>query len=246
MFRDLVPIIAERYRVIAPDHLGFGLSDAPSVDGFGYSFESLSSLTAGLLKQLGVTRHGIYVHDCGAPIGWRLAVGDLSAIALIVTQSGNGYRVGFGESFWQPVWAYGREQTREAEAAVPGGLTLESIRWQYLTGGPDQSVVSPETWYHDSGLVSRPGNDRVQLAFSRDYVNNISFYSKLHEYLRTSEVPVLAVWGESDPVFGLAGACAFVRDSSVVRRSTCFPADRGDAVLEIVNCLRLIDPVFLL
>jgi hypothetical protein len=129
---------------------------------------------------------------------------------------------------------------------VRGELTLESIRWQYLTGVPDQSVVSPETWYHDSSLVSRPGNDRVQLAFNRDYVSNVSFYPKQHEYLRTSEVPVLAIWGESNSISGPAGARAFVRDSSVVRRSTCFPADRGDAVLEIVNCLRLIDWVFLL
>jgi pimeloyl-ACP methyl ester carboxylesterase len=213
MFRDLVPIIAERYRVIAPDHLGFGLSDAPSVDDFDYSFESLSNLTAGLLKQLGVTRYGIYVHDYGAPIGWRLAVGNPSAITSIVTQSGNGYQDGFVESFWRPVWAYSREQTPQTEGAVRGGLTLESIRWQYLTGVPEQSVVSPETWNHDFGLVSRPGNDRVQLALNRDYVNNISLYPKLHEYLRASEVPVLAIWGEGDPIFRPAGAKAFAKDS---------------------------------
>jgi pimeloyl-ACP methyl ester carboxylesterase len=213
MFRDLIPIIAERYRVIAPDHLGFGLSDAPSADLFDYTFESLADLTAALLGQLGVKRYGIYVHDYGAPIGWRLAVANPSAITSIVTQSGNGYQDGFDEAFWQPVWAYNRAQTLENEAVVRGALTFESIKWQYLTGVPDQSVVAPEAWSHDFELVSRPGNDRIQLALNRDYVNNISFYPRLHEYLRASEAPVLAVWGEGDPIFRTAGAQAFAKDS---------------------------------
>jgi pimeloyl-ACP methyl ester carboxylesterase len=213
MFRDLIPILAERYRVIAPDHLGFGLSDAPSADQFNYSFVSLSSLTADLLEQLGVRRYGIYVHDYGAPIGWRLAVANPSAITSIVTQSGNGYQEGFDEAFWKPVWAFSREQTQENEAVIRGALSFESIKWQYLAGVPDQSVVAPETWSHDVGLVSRPGNDRIQLALNLDYVNNISFYPKLHEYLRASEVPVLAVWGEGDPIFRPAGAQAFAKDA---------------------------------
>jgi pimeloyl-ACP methyl ester carboxylesterase len=213
MFRDLIPNLAERYRVIAPDHLGFGLSDAPSADQFNYSFVSLSSLTADLLEQLGVRRYGIYVHDYGAPIGWRLAVANPSAITSIVTQSGNGYQEGFDEAFWKPVWAFSREQTQENEAVIRGALSFESIKWQYLAGVPDQSVVAPETWSHDVGLVSRPGNDRIQLALNLDYVNNISFYPKLHEYLRASEVPVLAVWGEGDPIFRPAGAQAFAKDA---------------------------------
>jgi pimeloyl-ACP methyl ester carboxylesterase len=213
MFRDLVPILAERYRVIAPDHLGFGLSDAPSIEEFGYSFEALASLIAALLRQLEVTRYGIYVHDYGAPIGWRLAVTNPSAITAIVTQSGNGYEDGFVPSFWEPVWAYSSNPTPEAEAAARGGLTLEAIKWQYLTGVADQSVVSPETWHHDAALVSRPGNDLVQLALTRDYVNNISFYPKLHEFIRTSKVPVLAIWGDGDQIFGPDGARAFAKDS---------------------------------
>jgi pimeloyl-ACP methyl ester carboxylesterase len=213
MFRDLIPILAERYRVIAPDHLGFGLSDAPSADQFNYSFVSLSSLTADLLVQLGVRRYGIYVHDYGAPIGWRLAVANPSAITSIVTQSGNGYQEGFDEAFWKPVWAFSREQTQENEAVIRGALSFESIKWQYLAGVPDQSVVAPETWSYDFGLVSRPGNDRIQLALNLDYVNNISFYPKMHEYLRASEVPVLAVWGEGDPIFRPAGAQAFAKDA---------------------------------
>jgi len=217
MFRDLAPILAERYRVIAPDHLGFGLSDAPSTANFAYTFEALSSLTASLLKQLGLTRYGIYVHDYGAPIGWRLALDNPSAITSIITQSGNAYEEGFVPAFWEPVWAYSREQTPATEAVVRNGLTLDSIRWQYLTGVPDESVVSPETWQHDFALVSRPGNDLVQLALNRDYVNNIAQYPQLHEYLRESRVPVLAVWGEGDQIFGPAGARAFGQDSPDAR-----------------------------
>jgi pimeloyl-ACP methyl ester carboxylesterase len=213
MFRDLVPILAERYRVIAPDHLGFGLSDAPPVEEFDYTFKSLTNLTAGLLKEIGLTRYGIYVHDYGAPIGWGLALEDPSAITSIVTQSGNGYEAGFVPEFWDAVWGFSREPTPEGEAAMRQGFALESIKWQYLTGVPDPSVVSPETWHHDFELVSRPGNDLVQLTLNRDYVNNIAIYPKLHEYLRSSEVPVLAVWGEGDEIFGPAGARAFAQDS---------------------------------
>jgi pimeloyl-ACP methyl ester carboxylesterase len=213
MFRNLIPILAERYHVIAPDHLGFGLSDAPDVNDFDYTFESLSALTKGLLSQLGVTRYAMYVQDYGAPIGWRLAVDEPAAITAIVTQSGNGYEDGFVEDFWQPVWAYSREQTPQTEAAVRQGLTLDGIRWQYVTGVADPSVIEPESWYHDLALVSRPGNDLAQLALNRDYVNNISVYPRLHEYLRSSQVPVLAVWGEGDEIFGPAGARAFARDS---------------------------------
>jgi pimeloyl-ACP methyl ester carboxylesterase len=213
MFRKLIPILGERYHVIAPDHLGFGLSDAPTLDEFDYSFEALSALTARLLAQLGVTRFAMYVHDYGAPIGWRMAVANPAAVTAIVSQSGNGYQDGFVSSFWQPVWDYSREQTPHTEAAVRQGLTLKGIRWQYVTGVPDVSVLEPEAWYHDLSLVSRPGNDLVQLALNRDYVNNVPFYPQLHEYLRASRVPLLAVWGDGDEIFGPDGARAFAKDS---------------------------------
>jgi pimeloyl-ACP methyl ester carboxylesterase len=213
MFRKLIPVLGERYHVIAPDQLGFGLSDAPALDEFDYTFEALSALTTRLLAQLGVTRFALYVHDYGAPIGWRIAVADPTAVTAIVSQSGNGYQDGFVESFWQPVWDYSHEQTAQTEAAVRQGLTLKGIRWQYVTGVPDVSVLEPEAWYHDLSLVSRPGNDLVQLALNRDYVNNVPFYPRLHEYLRASRVPLLAVWGEGDEIFGPAGARAFAKDS---------------------------------
>ena len=212
MFRELIPVLAGRYRVIAPDHLGFGLSAAPSVEEFGYSFDALTELTAGLLQQLGVTRYAIYVQDYGAPIGWRLALADPEAVTAIVTQNGNGYDAGFVEGFWKTVWDYQREQNPETEANIRSALTLESTRWQYLAGEPDESLVSPDTWHHDFALLSRPGNDAIQLALFRDYATNPPLYPALHEYLRTTRPPVLAVWGQGDPIFGPEGARAFADD----------------------------------
>ncbi|HVV19967.1 MAG TPA: alpha/beta fold hydrolase [Pseudonocardiaceae bacterium] len=212
MFRNLIPALADRYHVIAPDHLGFGLSDAPSADEFDYTFDALTDLTAGLLAQLGVTRYAIYVQDYGAPIGWRLALAHPDAITAIITQNGNGYDAGFVPAFWQTVWDYQREQTPETEQAIRFALTLEATRWQYLTGVPDETLVDPETWAHDHALLSRPGNDAIQLALFRDYATNPPMYPALHDYLRRVQPPVLAVWGKGDEIFGPDGARAFADD----------------------------------
>jgi pimeloyl-ACP methyl ester carboxylesterase len=212
MFRALIPKLADSYHLIAPDHLGFGLSDAPSVDEFDYSFDALAGLTAALLVQLGVGRYAMYVQDYGAPVGWRLALSNPESISAIITQNGNGYEAGFAQAFWKPVREYWHDQNPETEAAVRQALTLDAIRWQYLHGVPDPSVVSPDTWYHDYALVSRPGNDAVQLRLFADYASNLPLYPKLHSYLRDSGVPLMAVWGRNDEIFGPAGALAFADD----------------------------------
>jgi pimeloyl-ACP methyl ester carboxylesterase len=212
MFRDLVPALADRYHVIAPDHLGFGLSDAPPVDEFDYTFDALTDLTAALLRSLGVERYAIYVQDYGAPIGWRLALREPSAITAIISQSGNAYDAGFVESFWKVVQAYQRGQTPDTEAPIRQFLTLEATRWQYVTGVPDETLVNPESWHHDYALISRPGNDLVQLKLLRDYATNVPMYPRVQEYFRASGVPLLAVWGRGDEIFGPAGAEAFAED----------------------------------
>jgi pimeloyl-ACP methyl ester carboxylesterase len=212
MFRDLIPQLAGDHRVIAPDHLGFGLSDAPPADEFDYTFDALTDLTAGLLEQLGVTRYAIYVQDYGAPVGWRLALRDPAAITAVITQNGNGYEAGFIDEFWKTVWDYHREQTPETEAGVRGALSLDAIKWQYLHGVADETLVSPDTWHHDFALVSRPGNDKIQLKLFLDYATNPPLYPRLHEFLRTTGVPVLAVWGRNDGIFGPDGARAFADD----------------------------------
>ena len=212
MFRNLIPQLAADYHVIAPDHVGFGLSDAPSIEDFSYTFDALTDTTAALLEQLGVTSYALYVQDYGAPIGWRLALRDPQAITAIITQNGNGYDEGFVESFWTTVWEYQKEQTAQTEANARAAFTLETTRWQYVTGTPDETLVSPDAWNHDFSLLSRPGNAEIQLALFRDYATNPPLYPALHDYLRTSQVPVLAVWGKNDPIFAPEGATAFARD----------------------------------
>src|ERR1700730_13454894 len=212
MFRQLIPVLADRYHLIAPDHLGFGLSDAPSVEEFDYTFDALTGLTAGLLRALGIDRYAMYVQDYGAPIGWRLALQDPAAISAIISQNGNGYDAGFVESFWKVVWDYQTEQTAETEDAVRQFLTLDATRSQYVTGVADETLVDPESWHHDYALISRPGNDEVQLKLLRDYATNSPLYPRVHDYFRASKVPLLAVWGRGDEIFGPAGAQAFAED----------------------------------
>jgi pimeloyl-ACP methyl ester carboxylesterase len=212
MFRGLVPALADTYHVIAPDHLGFGLSDAPSAEEFDYTFDALTDLTSGLLRQLGISRYALYVQDYGAPIGWRLALANPLGITAVVSQSGNGYDAGFVTEFWKPIVAWQQEQSPETEAGVRQYLTLEATRWQYTNGVSDETLVNPESWHHDYDLISRPGNDAVQLKLFVDYGTNAPMYPKLHDYLRSSQVPLLAVWGRGDGIFGPDGATAFGKD----------------------------------
>lgn len=212
MFRHLIPLLADRYHVLAPDHLGFGLSDAPDAEAFDYTFDALADVTAQLLAQLGVERYAIYVQDYGAPVGWRLALADPTAVTAVVSQNGNAYDEGFVEDFWRDVWAWADHQDERTEAAIRQALTRDAIRWQYLHGVPDPTLVDPGTWEHDLALVSRPGNDRAQLALFRDYATNPPLYPRLHAWFRETQVPLLAVWGRNDEIFGPDGARAFRRD----------------------------------
>jgi len=240
MFRNLIPALADSYHVIAPDHLGFGLSDAPSVEEFDYTFDALAELTAGLLDELGVSRFAVYSQDYGAPIAWRLALRDEDAVIAIISQNGNAYQEGFVEDFWAPVYAYWEAQNAETEAALRGALTEDAIRWQYLNGVDDETLVSPDTWRHDHQLVSRPGNDLVQLKLFLDYRTNPPLYPAFHEYLRRRQVPVLAVWGENDEIFGPDGARAFagdVKDAEIhlLEGGHFLLESRGDEVAALIR-----------
>jgi pimeloyl-ACP methyl ester carboxylesterase len=210
MFRNLIPALADRYRVIAPDYLGFGQSDAPSVADFDYTFNALTDLTADLLGQLGVASYAIYVQDYGAPVGWRLALRSPESITAIITQNGNGYEAGFVSDFWDPIWEFTSGPAGADEGRV--AATVESIRRQYVHGEPDPTLLSPDTWTHDFALIQRPGNDLIQLALLRDYPTNRPLYPRLHEYFRDRQIPLLAVWGRNDEIFGPAGARAFGDD----------------------------------
>jgi pimeloyl-ACP methyl ester carboxylesterase len=212
MFRHLIPALADRYHVIAPDHIGFGHSATPSTSEFDYTFDALTDVTQALLDQLGIERFSMYVQDYGAPIGWRLALRRPAAVQAIITQSGNAYDDGFVDSFWAPLWAYHRAPGPDTEEPVRGAVALDAIRWQYLTGVAEPDLVDPDTWVLDHAEVNRPGNPEIQLALFRDYASNPPLYPAVHEYFRSSQVPLLAIWGDGDEIFGPAGATAFARD----------------------------------
>ena len=213
MFRNLIPLLADRYRVIAPDHIGFGRSSSPSPDDFDYTFDALTDVTEKLLEQLGADTYAIYVQDYGAPIGWRLALRRPSSITAIITQNGNAYEAGFVDDFWSGLFAYAADPGDAGkEAAVRGALSPDVTRWQYEHGVPDVTLVDPDAWTVAQGSLDRPGNDQVQLALFRDYASNLPLYPRVQEYFRTSQVPLLATWGGSDQIFGPAGATSFQTD----------------------------------
>jgi pimeloyl-ACP methyl ester carboxylesterase len=212
MFRHLIPALADRYHVIAPDHIGFGQSAMPALQDFPYTFDALTEVTSGLLRQLNIDRFAMYVQDYGAPIGWRLAIQSPDRITAIITQNGNAYEEGFVKPFWDGVFAYAQAPGPDTEAPMRGALTPEITRWQYVNGVADPSLISPDNWVHDQALLDRPGNDEIQLRLFRDYPTNVDLYPQVHQYFRDSQVPLLAVWGANDEIFGPAGAEAFAQD----------------------------------
>ncbi|OUE09897.1 Haloalkane dehalogenase [Clavibacter michiganensis] len=217
MFRHLIPALADRFRVIAPDLVGFGRSSAPSVEDFDYTFAALADVTRRFLATIGVSRYAIYVQDYGAPVGWRLALADPQAVTGVVTQNGNAYEEGFVPSFWDPIWADAAERIDATRDALRHALGRDAVEWQYTHGVPDPSAVDPDAWEHDLALLARPGQDDVQLALFRDYATNRALYPAVHAWLRESRVPVLAVWGRNDEIFAAAGAEAFRRDAPHAR-----------------------------
>jgi len=212
MFRDLIPLLADRFHVVAPDYLGFGLSDAPPVDEFEYTFDHLTDSVEGLLAQLGIARFAVYVQDYGAPVGWRLMLRHPESITAIISQNGNAYEAGFVDSFWAPLWRYAHDRNAADEAILRGSLTLDRIHWQYTHGVPDPTLVSPDAWLHDVAQVNRPGNPEIQLALYADYPTNRELYPAVHESFRQYRPPLLAVWGRNDEIFAPAGARAFAID----------------------------------
>jgi pimeloyl-ACP methyl ester carboxylesterase len=214
MFRDLIPLLAGRYRVIAPDHLGFGHSATPCAEDFPYTFAELAALTAEFTERLGLTRFALYIQDYGAPIGLRLALAHPERVTAIITQNGNAYRDGLGADAWAPVLALIADRTPETEVPVREIRSLDGIRRQYTHGVPEEyrSLLNPDAWHHDAALMARDGQDGIQLGLIADYGSNFDLYPAFQEYFRTSRVPLLAVWGAHDEIFVPAGAEAFRRD----------------------------------
>ena len=212
MFRNLIPALADRYHVVAPDLPGFGFSDAPDSKQFHYSFENLAKVIDRFTQTIGIDRYAIYVFDYGAPVGLRLALAHPERVTAIISQNGNAYEEGLSEG-WNPIQKYWKEPTPENRAALREFLKPEATKWQYVHGVQDATLLAPEAYGLDSALLARPGNDEIQLDLFLDYASNVALYPKFQEYFRTKRVPLLAVWGKNDPFFLQPGAEAFKRDN---------------------------------
>ncbi len=213
MYRNLIPALADRYHVIAPDYPGFGHSELASTDDFDYTFDSLASHVDGLLDHLGVQRYALYVQDYGAPIGWRLALRHPERVAAIITQNGNAYVEGFVGDAMEPLFTYGRDRSESNARPLRDLISIDGLKWQYTHGVSDPTVVDPDVWTNAHAAVA--GSEaaiEVQLALFADYITNVELYPRVHEYFRTSQVPLLAAWGRNDEIFGPDGALAFGRD----------------------------------
>ncbi|MCP9275499.1 alpha/beta fold hydrolase [Mycolicibacterium arenosum] len=213
MYRNPIPALADRYRVIAPDYPGFGHSDVPDPSDFAYTFDNVADHVDGLLDHLGVTRYAVYVQDYGAPVAWRLALRHPDRIAAVTTQNGNAYVEGFVGDAMEPLFAYGRDRTEANAAALREIISPAGLEWQFTQGVVDPSVIDPDNWINaHAAVASTPARVEAQLELFADYLANVELYPTVHEYFRTSQVPLLAVWGRRDQIFGPAGALAFERD----------------------------------
>ena len=212
MFRDLIPMLATQYRVIAPDYPGFGYSDAPKAGEFEYTFDHLAEIVNRLLEQRGIHRYSIYIQDYGSPVGFRLATAHPERVQAIISQNGNAYDEGLSAFWGEYLRPYWKERNAETEGKMRGLLSLEATKMQYLTGVRDAEQVSPDAWQHDQALLDRPGIQEIQLDLFYDYRNNLTLYPAWHEYLRVKKPPVLLVWGKNDEIFIEPGARAFLRD----------------------------------
>jgi pimeloyl-ACP methyl ester carboxylesterase len=212
MYRDLIPALADRYHVVAPDLPGFGFTDAPNRADFKYTFEHLTGVIERFTEVLGLDRYALFVFDYGAPVGFRLAIRHPERITALISQNGNAYVEGLSEG-WNPIQAYWKDPSEQNRTALRAFLKPETTEWQYTYGVSNPERLSPDAWTLDSALLSRPGNDEIQLDLFGDYQSNVALYPKFQEYIRTERPPTLAVWGKNDPFFLPPGAEAFKRDN---------------------------------
>jgi pimeloyl-ACP methyl ester carboxylesterase len=212
MFRNLIPLLSDRFHIVAPDLPGFGFSQSPPRSQFKYTFDNLATVIEAFTEVVRLQRYALYVFDYGAPVGFRLAVGHPDRVTAIVSQNGNAYEEGLSDA-WDPIRRYWAEPTTKNREVVRDALlTFEGTRWQYTHGVADLEMIAPESYTLDAALLERPGNKDIQLDLFLDYASNVKLYPKFQEYFRKSKPPLLAIWGKNDPFFVPAGAEAFRED----------------------------------
>jgi len=211
MFRNLIPELAERYHVVAPDYPGFGASAMPPADEFDYSFANIARLTTALIDEIGVDRYSVYLMDYGAPVGYRMFAADPERVAGFIIQNGNAYEEGL-EEFWDPIKAYWADPSAENGDALRGFLTLDVTTWQFTHGVQDLTTISPDNYWNVQYLLDRPGNQEIQLELFLDYATNVAEYEGWQALFRQHQPPALLVWGKNDHIFPEAGAHPYKRD----------------------------------
>jgi pimeloyl-ACP methyl ester carboxylesterase len=239
MFRNIIPALADKFHLVAPDYPGFGYSSMPPVDKFEYTFDHLAEIIDKLVTQIGLERYSLYVMDYGAPVGYRLAVKHPEKIEALIVQNGNAYDEGLGE-FWEPLRAYWNEPNEKNKSALKKFLTLEATRWQYTHGVKNENAISPDNWIHDQLLLDRPGNNEIQLQLFYDYKSNPPSYPQWQEYFRKYQPPTLVVWGRNDIIFTKEGAIPYQLDLKNVQIHLLNTGhfaleEEGDLIVELIS-----------
>ena len=211
MFRNLIPVLADRYHVVAPDYPGFGNSSMPKVDEFDYTFDNLTNITEKLTVKLGLKKYSIYLMDYGAPVGFRLAVRHPERVETLIVQNGNAYEEGLRD-FWKPIRAYWKDKSKKNEDELRKLLTIDATKWQYTHGTHNPQVISPDNWNMDQRFLDRHGNQEIQLALFYDYGSNPALYPEWQAYFQKHQPPTLIVWGKNDYIFPAEGAHPYKKD----------------------------------
>ena len=241
-YRELIPRLADKFRVIAPDLPGFGFTEVPESRDYKYSFDALAKTILAFTEALHLKHYALYVFDYGAPTGFRLAMAHPERVTAIVSQNGNAYEEGLGDA-WAPIQRYWREPTAANREAVREALSPEGLRSQYTEGVPHPERIAPEGYTLDAAMIARPGNMDIQLDLFLDYANNVKLYPAFQEYFRKAKPPLLAIWGKHDPFFIPPGAEAFRRDNP---NATVQFLDTGHFALEthVEEIAEAIRPLF--
>jgi pimeloyl-ACP methyl ester carboxylesterase len=230
MFRNLIPLLADDYHVIAPDFPGYGHSSAPPVGEFSYTYDRFTEIIEQFTEKLGLASYAIYLSDIGASVGYRLAVKHPERVTALIIQNGEAYLEGINRELFKPLLAYWQDRSKEKEAPLREWLlTIEGTKWHYVHGVRNEAAISPDNWVIDQALEDRPGNKEIQLSILYDAKTNLESYAKWQEYFRKYQPPALIVWGKNDGIFTVEGARLYQKD---LRDAEFHLLDTGHFALE--------------